>query len=153
PWRVLTTTAPVHRAVVAVPVEASGATPFLVAAEPDTKPDAEPTPGASDADGPVDGASGAAPSPVIDNGRARAEVAADGTYTLRTADGPLSGIGRLVDGGDRGDSYNYGPPAEDELVGEPTAVAVEVVEAGPVRWAIRVTREYTIPEGLSENPD
>ncbi|WP_345630034.1 glycoside hydrolase family 38 N-terminal domain-containing protein [Rugosimonospora acidiphila] len=157
PWRVLTTTAPVHRALVAVPVQASGATSFMVAAAPEVDPPAA----ASGADGRVvrpdwPGASGAVPRPrpVVDNGRVRVEVATDGTFTLHAADGTQqSGIGRLVDGGDRGDSYNYGPPAEDELVDEPTAVAVEVVETGPVRWAIRVTRDYPIPQGLSDAPD
>jgi mannosylglycerate hydrolase len=139
PWRVLTTTVSVLRALVAVPVEASGAMSFRVAAEPEAKP----APDAPESDGRA-----------IDNGRVRAEVAADGTFTLRAADGTaLSGIGRLVDGGDRGDSYNYAPPAEDEFVDQPSAVAVEVVETGPVRWVVRVTRDYAVPQGLSDTPD
>ncbi|KIF79441.1 alpha-mannosidase, partial [Streptomyces sp. 150FB] len=77
PWRVLTTTVSVLRALVAVPVEASGAMPFRVAAEPEAKP----APDAPESGGRA-----------IDNGRVRAEVAADGTFTLRAADGTaLSG--------------------------------------------------------------
>ena len=44
----------------------------------------------------------------------------DGTYTIETTDGlRLSGLGRLVDGGDGGDTYNYSPPADDLVVDAP----------------------------------
>ncbi|MCB1003795.1 MAG: hypothetical protein KDB35_06380, partial [Acidimicrobiales bacterium] len=66
---------------------------------------------------------------------------ADGTFAL---DGH-SGLGRLVDGGDVGDTYNYCPPATDREVGAPSAVTVEVVEEGPVRAALDVVRTYRWP--------
>ena len=42
---------------------------------------------------------------------ARHRRPADGTYTIETNDGiTVAGLGRLVDGGDGGDTYNYSPP-------------------------------------------
>lgn len=67
--------------------------------------------------------------------------AADGTFSL---DGH-AGLGRLVDGGDVGDTYNYCPPATDREVGAPDAVTVTVVEEGPVRAALDVVRTYRWP--------
>ncbi|MBB5791730.1 glycosyl hydrolase-related protein [Jiangella mangrovi] len=82
------------------------------------------------------------------------EVADDGTLTVRGADGTtLTGVGRLVSGGDRGDSYNYGPPAADVLVDEPSSVAVSEVEGGPLRGVLRVVRRYDWPEALSADVD
>ena len=53
---------------------------------------------------------------VLSNGLVRVEVdRADGTFSL---DG-MAGYGRLVDGGDLGDSYNYSPPRQDSLVDTP----------------------------------
>lgn len=90
----------------------------------------------------------------LDNGTVRVDVADDGTLTVRGADGAvLTGVGRIVDGGDRGDSYNYGPPARDMLVDEPVGVRTEVVEHGPLRAAIRVVREYEWPVGLGDDRD
>lgn len=66
---------------------------------------------------------------------------ADGTFSL---DGH-AGLGRLVDGGDVGDTYNYCPPAADREVDVPSAVTVEVVEEGPVRAALDVGRTYRWP--------
>ena len=44
----------------------------------------------------------------------------DGTYTIETTDGlRVAGLGRLVDGGDGGDTYNYSPPADDLVVDAP----------------------------------
>jgi mannosylglycerate hydrolase len=79
---------------------------------------------------------------VLDNGLVRVEVSAtDGTFSV---DG-LTGLDRLVDDGDDGDTYNYSPPASDVTVTEPATVAVEVVESGPVRARLRVTRRFQWP--------
>ena len=74
----------------------------------------------------------------LDNGLLSVGVAADGTLTLNG----LAGVGRLVDGGDAGDSYNYAPPADDRLVERPDDVRVEVLAAGPVRGTVTVCRSY-----------
>ncbi|MDQ2729635.1 MAG: alpha-mannosidase [Actinomycetota bacterium] len=81
----------------------------------------------------------------LDNGLARVEVdPATGTFAL---DG-LSGLGRLVDDGDDGDTYTYAPPNDDTVVDQPEAVAVELVESGPVRGRLRVTRRYSWPAAV-----
>ncbi len=66
----------------------------------------------------------------------------DGTFSL----GELQGFGRLVDGGDLGDSYNYSPPANDRLVDTPESVAVAVAERGPVRARVAVDARYCWPD-------
>ena len=137
-WRVLTVTAPVRSVLVTVPVASSGMTAFSVASIEGSTP-----------------APGSDPQAVsITNGVLRVNARADGTFDLIDAEGVvLSGLGRLVDGGDRGDSYNFAPPADDRLVDVPTTVTSEVVENGPVRWVMRVVREYVVPVSLSDDPD
>jgi mannosylglycerate hydrolase len=71
----------------------------------------------------------------------------DGTYALDRH----AGLGRLVDGGDCGDTYNWCPPAEDSLVDRADAVDVTVLERGPLRARLRITARYSWPacaEGL-----
>jgi hypothetical protein len=63
---------------------------------------------------------------------------ATGTYAIDAAGLHLPGCGRLVDGGDGGDTYNYSPPATDLVVDRPVAVRVEVLESGPVRARVLV---------------
>jgi len=88
------------------------------------------------------------------NGLVEVTVAADGTLEVIGVDGTvLRGVGRLVDGGDRGDSYNYAPPARDVLVTQPTTVAAELLEDGPLRARMRVTRVYDWPVALSGDRD
>ncbi|WP_149203034.1 alpha-mannosidase [Actinotalea subterranea] len=76
-------------------------------------------------------------------------VEPDGTLTVTGADGTvLHGVGRLVDEGDRGDSYNYGPLAAAGPVDEADEVRVEVVESGPLRGVLAVERRYRLPTGV-----
>ena len=51
-------------------------------------------------------------------------------------------LGRIVEGRDVGDTYNYAPSGDDVLVDEPEQVSTEIVEAGPVRGKLEVTRTY-----------
>ncbi|WP_076263840.1 hypothetical protein [Intrasporangium flavum] len=83
---------------------------------------------------------------VLDNGLVQVRVDDDGTLTV-TADGvTLRGVGRLVDGGDPGDSYNYAPPAHDVLVSEPTEVSMAGLGGeGRIVGALRVDRRYKLP--------
>jgi alpha-mannosidase len=76
----------------------------------------------------------------LDNGIVSVSVDADGDGTFSL--GGVKGVGRLVDGSDEGDSYNYAPPPEDHLVETPDAVRVEVLAEGPVRGALSIVRSY-----------
>ncbi len=67
---------------------------------------------------------------------------ASGTFSL---DG-VPGYGRLVDGGDHGDTYNYSPPSRDIVVDTPTSVTVSAVDPGPVRATVDIVSTYTWPE-------
>ncbi|GGO70526.1 glycoside hydrolase family 38 C-terminal domain-containing protein [Nonomuraea cavernae] len=96
---------------------------------------------------------------VLDNGLLRVEVAADGTLALTGTGGvTLTGAGRIVDGGDVGDSYNHAPPAEDLIVSDPESVEVTTVCSGPLLAALDVRRVYHWPaagagiEGTPEIP-
>jgi mannosylglycerate hydrolase len=74
----------------------------------------------------------------LGNGRVEVEVESAGTLRI----GHLGGVGRLVDGGDAGDSYNYAPPVDDLLVEEPVSVEVTRLAAGPLMGRLAVTRRY-----------
>jgi alpha-mannosidase len=58
-----------------------------------------------------------------------------------------------VDSGDYGDSYNYAPPADDELVQEPASIYVGTTAEGPVRGELLVTRTYEWPVGLPRSAE
>ena len=82
----------------------------------------------------------------VDNEHLHVEIDRDGTYAITTADGVTArGLGRLVDGGDGGDTYNYSPPAEDVIVERPSHVEVTALEAGPVRARVRIDATYSWP--------
>ena len=84
----------------------------------------------------------------LDNGLVRVEVAGDGTLGVEAAGVALEGVGRLVDGGDAGDLYNYAPPDRDLLVTDPDRVEVTAVAGGPVLGTLTVHRTYRWPVGL-----
>ena len=85
------------------------------------------------------------PPVTLDNGLVAVVVdEATGTFSV---DGQ-PGFGRLVDGGDLGDSYNYSPPREDSFVDSPTAVSVQVVESGPVRARVVIAATYGWPDHI-----
>lgn len=139
-WRVLTLEEARATALVPVKVPASGLAGFRV----------EPSRTAAS----TSYSSATATDRALSNGLVEVTVAADGTLDLTGPDGTvLYGVGRLVDGGDRGDSYNYAPPAQDVLVSEPTEITVELLETGPLRSRLRVTRVYKWPVALSTDRD
>ncbi|WP_405770950.1 alpha-mannosidase [Actinacidiphila glaucinigra] len=141
-WRVLTLEEARATALVPVAVPASGLASFTVA------------PAARAAAPGMAFAPATATAGALSNGLVEVVIASDGTLEVTGADGTvLRGVGRLVDGGDRGDSYNYGPPAHDLLVSEPTEVAVELLENGPLRSRVRITRVYAWPAALSPDRD
>ncbi|HSL57529.1 MAG TPA: hypothetical protein VK866_06790 [Acidimicrobiales bacterium] len=79
----------------------------------------------------------------LSNGRVTVRVDPDdATFAI----GGLTGLGRLVDGGDAGDTYNWCPADADVVVDRPDEVAVTVVERGPLRARLEVTAHYRWPE-------
>ena len=72
---------------------------------------------------------------------------ADGTFAL----GELTGLGRLVDDGDEGDTYNWSPPDEDHVVDRPETVEVTVAEAGPVRGRLVIDAAYRLPAAVVDH--
>ncbi len=71
-----------------------------------------------------------------------------GTFRLQGGGSHLAGVGRLVDGGDFGDSYNYGPPATDLVVDEPRSVSISNEATGPLLGELVINRTYDWPVGL-----
>ncbi|MFD7406944.1 alpha-mannosidase [Streptomyces sp. NPDC059866] len=141
-WQVRTLAEARATALVPVHVPACGLTSFRVeATDRNAAPAMQFAPATATAD-------------ALSNGLVEVAVAADGTLDVTGADGTvLYGVGRLVDGGDRGDSYNYAPPALDVLVSEPIRVTVDFLESGPLRARLRVTRVYEWPAALSSDRD
>jgi len=77
-----------------------------------------------------------------------------GTFTLtdRETGLVLRGLNHFVDGGDRGDEYNYCPPEEDLIVDHPAyPPVIEVAESGPVRQTLRIEMVYLLPASLSDD--
>lgn len=61
----------------------------------------------------------------------------------------FAGLGRLVDGGDRGDSYNYDPPQSDALI-TPTLQACRS-RVTPTRGQLHLTASLELPRGLADD--
>ena len=78
----------------------------------------------------------------------------DGTLALedkRTGQ-RYQGLNRLVDGGDRGDEYNYCAPEPDALVDAPAAPPrIRLLERGPARSTIEVLMTYRLPARLTSD--
>jgi alpha-mannosidase len=141
-WRVTTTAQARRRVLVDVPVSAMGTAAFRVGQ------------GERGAVTAGDVAAVVATERTLDNGIVSVRVDDDGTFSFTGADGTeLDGVGRIVDGGDRGDSYNYGPPANDRIVDAPASASIELTESGPVRGVITVKRVYDWPVGLGVDGD
>jgi mannosylglycerate hydrolase len=61
------------------------------------------------------------------------------------------GLNRLVDGGDRGDEYNYCAPDPDVLVDTPAVPPeVRLAESGPARQTLEIKMTYRLPARLTE---
>jgi hypothetical protein len=81
----------------------------------------------------------------LDNGIVAISVADDGTWSV----GELGGFGRLVHGGDIGDTYNWCPPEGDVEIDAPIAVQVSVLERGPLRGRLQIASTYRWPERVN----
>jgi alpha-mannosidase len=75
----------------------------------------------------------------------------DGTLTLtdKTSGVVYAGLNRFVDGGDRGDVYNYCQPQEDRLIAAPaTPPTIRLIENGPARRTLEIAQVYRLPRAL-----
>ena len=88
----------------------------------------------------------------LSNGLVTIEVdTASATFSMTTAEGlQASNLGRLVDDGDEGDTYNYSPPAFDSVVDWPDSCTVMIVESGPLRGSLLMTARYHWPERIDD---
>ncbi len=82
------------------------------------------------------------------NGLVELTVDDHGTFRLRGGGAELHGVGRLVDGGEFGDSYNYGPPGADRLVQAPLGVSMACTANGPLLGELVVRCGYDWPIGV-----
>ncbi len=78
--------------------------------------------------------------------------------TLRVTDKAtgrtLSGLNRVEDGGDRGDEYNYCPPAHDTLVTRPVEPpAITCRDEGPFGQVMVIAARYALPAALADDRD
>jgi mannosylglycerate hydrolase len=63
-------------------------------------------------------------------------------------------LNRFVDGGDRGDEYNYCPPETDRVVDAPAAPPIiRLVESGPARQTLQIEMIYRLPAALTADRD
>jgi hypothetical protein len=97
-------------------------------------------------DGDAPGGAVHATESILANGHLQVEVdAATGTYAIVAEELRVPGLGRIVDDGDGGDTYNYSPPEVDRVVDTPDAVRVTALEHGPVRARVQIDADYTWP--------
>jgi mannosylglycerate hydrolase len=79
----------------------------------------------------------------LSNGLVSVEVdRTNGTFSLNG----VAGYGKVIEGGDLGDSYNYSPPLKDSFVEAPSSVVARVIEPGPVRAKVEIVSTYTWPD-------
>ncbi len=97
-------------------------------------------------DGDAPGGNVGATETILANGHLQVEIdAATGTYAIVAEELRVSGLGRLVNDGDGGDTYNYSPPTVDRVIDTPDAVRVTALESGPVRARVQIDADYTWP--------
>jgi len=70
-----------------------------------------------------------------------------GTFSLNG----LDGFNQIVDEGDDGDTYNYSPPVNDKVISDPVKTKVEVLEEGPLRARVEISRVFLWPEGIDSS--
>lgn len=68
------------------------------------------------------------------------------TVTDKQTGAVFAGLNRFIDGGDVGDLYNYCPPEQDILIGEPVEPPkIELVNSGPIRAVLRISGRWALP--------
>jgi alpha-mannosidase len=77
-----------------------------------------------------------------------------GTFTVtdKGSGARFPQLHRLVDGGDRGDEYNYCPPENDILITAPTEPpSIRLLAADRIRQTLEVAQSYLIPVSLTDD--
>ncbi len=76
--------------------------------------------------------------------------AADGTLTItdKSTGAVYRGINRFVDGGDRGDLYNYCPPESDAVIDHPSAPPEIRTDDTAARQSLVIAANYRLPASL-----
>ncbi|HHY34080.1 MAG TPA: hypothetical protein GX510_00365 [Firmicutes bacterium] len=99
----------------------------------------------------------------VENEFFRVELARGGYFVVTDLQTGMvyPAVNLFVDGGDRGDEYNWDPPALDKLVDRPARslpfsrrpLRVSIEEKGPVRATLRVEMVYAVPRSLAKDRD
>lgn len=150
-WRVVIEAEPRQRVAALVEAPALGHTAVRIAegavGSPVEAAVAEDRPATATATATAAAAHAGAPAiSCLSNGLVTVDIADDGTFAVGTPEGvSFSGAGRIVDGGDLGDTYNYAPPAHDLLIDRPGRVTVRRVADGPLVAARTIERRYDWP--------
>jgi alpha-mannosidase len=76
---------------------------------------------------------------------------ADGTLTItdRHTGAVYTGLNHFVDGGDRGDQYNFCRPEEDVLISAPVRRPEIRTDVGPIRQTLDIGLHYRLPSSLA----
>jgi alpha-mannosidase len=143
-WRVVVRAASVRRLAANVPAPALGWSGLRLVE------------GEGTLDGPVSVATRR-----LANSRLAVDVTEDGAIrvdALEGGRGRAASVGRLVDEGDFGDTYNWAPTAHERPIVTPLETQVIVRERGPVRGVMEVRSTYrwplaAAPAGTGRSPD
>lgn len=89
----------------------------------------------------------------IENEFFRIEPNANGTVTItdKTTGAMYRNANHFVDGGDRGDLYNYCPPENDVLIDQPSAPVQIEIEHTAARQSICLAMNYRLPVQLADD--
>jgi alpha-mannosidase len=91
------------------------------------------------------------PGAEIDNDLFAVAASTDGTVSVtdRRSGRVLTGLNRFVDGGDRGDEYNYCAPQSDTIVSRPDRPPNTRVSRMPGSSTLSIEMTYRLPAGLA----
>ncbi|MBI3287521.1 MAG: hypothetical protein HYZ68_05675 [Chloroflexi bacterium] len=93
-------------------------------------------------------------TPHLENEYLSVEVERDGRLTLhdKVTGVHFPQLNHFVDGGDRGDEYNFCPPPNDLLIERPSQPpTVRWLENGPARQVVEISTVYHLPATLSQD--
>lgn len=91
----------------------------------------------------------------LENEFYRIDVERDGSLRVTDKETGIvyAGVNRIVDGGDRGDEYNYDQPAGDRLIDRGRRISSHIEESGPVRATLHIEAVFDLPAALNSDRD